>query len=91
MREMLKNRGEIGISDVIDRLNDVNVKLKDIAAGMGEHAVESARDLSKGAFQVTRETAKKIDRSAHENAWKYLGAASALSAIVGYSLGRCRD
>lgn len=77
------------IDDALELLDEVNQKLKKVAAGAGDIALDTAKDVTNRAWVTSKQTARKIDKSAHENAWKFVGMASAFSVLAGYYLGRC--
>lgn len=72
---------EEGVENIKPELNGMISGFKQVTL----EAVSSAKDR---ALSLSREAARKVDHSAHENVWTYIGAAAAFSALTGYLLGR---
>jgi ElaB/YqjD/DUF883 family membrane-anchored ribosome-binding protein len=92
LRQTLKGQGDgpvNSINDALELLNEANQKLKRIAVDAGDAALDTAKDVSGRALWMSKQAARRLDESAHENAWKFVGFASAMSVLTGYYFGRC--
>ena len=72
------------IDDALHLLEKANQRLKQMATNAGEEAAEATGR----ALWMSKKAAKRIDRSAHDNAWKFVGATAALAALAGFYCGR---
>lgn len=85
--ELLRSVASDGADRVGDMVREDFEDLQEIFSDAGPGARRALGEI-KG---VTRDAAMKVDRSARENAWKYMGVVAAASALTGYLLGRKRS
>ena len=91
LRQTLKGQGDgpvNSINDALDLLNEANQRLKKIASEAGDAALDTANDVTDRALWISKQAVRRIDKSAHNNVWKVVGLASAMSILTGYYLGR---
>ena len=62
----------------------VAASLHDLAA----RALERAQEVKAASVAKTKEVAKAVDESVHQNPWAYLAGAAAVGLAVGYLVGR---
>ena len=89
--KMLRTHGNgrvDSIDDALGLLNAANRKLKQVAYEAGDAALDSAKDVREKAIWMSKKDARRLDQSAHENIWKFVGFTSAFSALAGYYFGR---
>lgn len=90
MREWLneKDTKYDSMQEALNLLTEANEKLKNLTSEAGEKAIEAAREVTARAGEISRQTAKQINDSAHENPWRFIGVATALSLLSGFYLGK---
>ncbi len=88
-RSLKHEISELGsIDDALELLEEVNTKLKKFASDAGDMALHKAKEAGGQALVFSKKAARKIDRSAHQNAWTFVGVASAIAVLIGFYLGR---
>lgn len=53
-----------------------------------ERSYETLRDAKDHMTEFSKETARKVDRKAHQNPWAFVGIAAFCSVVLGFILGR---
>lgn len=69
-------------------LAEAKPEVKAAASGLKQVTFETVISAKNKAVTATQEAARRVDQSARENAWAYIGIAAAASSIVGFILGR---
>ena len=69
-------------------LSDAKPEVKSALNGVKQAAVESAVSARDKAVAAAKDTAERADQSVHDNAWKFIGLASAMSLLAGLFMGR---
>lgn len=95
---MGSNQGQNRSHDQEKKTNSINETLKmlDEAAGessqeikrMGEESLAYLSQAKDKVVETSKNAAKKIDQSARENPWYFVGGAAAVVGIAGFILGR---
>lgn len=78
--------------------NSINETLKmlDEAAGassqeikkMGQESIAYLSDAKDKVIKTTKDAALKVDKTAHESPWYFVGATAAVVGLAGFFLGR---
>lgn len=70
---------------------EVTPQVREALAGLGRSSAEYFKQGTDRAMESTKEAARVIDESAHENAWVYIGGAALAGAAIGYWAGCARS
>lgn len=88
MNKQVVNGQSESLSDAMNLIDTANKKLKHIFDETSEQAAETVSNLRDRTVRISKNAAKKIDDSAHERVWTFVGAAAAFSALSGVLFGR---
>ena len=83
IQDMLRNR--------YHHLKHVVIAAEHSIGDSVSHARETAYEKAMMAKEYSVATAKKVDRSAHENPWLYIAGCGLFGLLSGFILGRSRQ
>ena len=63
-------------------------KVKENFSNIKESAVSSLAQAKERAVIMSKNAAENVDEAAHKNPWVFIGGTAAVSAILGFLLGR---
>jgi ElaB/YqjD/DUF883 family membrane-anchored ribosome-binding protein len=69
-------------------LDDIKPDVKTAYSGLRQAATDSLYATKDRAAEMSKDVAKRVDKSAHENVWTFLGVAAFFSLIFGFMIGR---
>ena len=63
-------------------------KLQEVLSEVKPELKSAALEMRDTAVQSTKQSIKKVDDTAHESPWRFIGGAAIVSIVIGYLLGR---
>ena len=69
-------------------LSDVKPVAKSAISEISDASRDAAYEARDRAVKFTKETARQVDESVHENAWYYLAGSALVAGTLGFLLGR---
>ncbi|MGE4131980.1 MAG: hypothetical protein AB7F86_10100 [Bdellovibrionales bacterium] len=67
---------------------EIQAEVKSKLSELRQTTIDTLSQAKDKALEASQQAAKRVDQSARENVWKYIGAAAVLSACAGLLVGR---
>lgn len=76
------------INDTLRMLDEASEESSNELKKMGRESLAYLSQAKDKVVEKSKEAAKKVDESAHESPWYFIGATAAIVGIAGFFLGR---
>lgn len=86
--EVLNDAAEESADEIRKMVSSDYRKLKNALNSIQPEVRTAISDAKDHITTITKDTAQRVDDSAHENPWTFIGAAAAVGAFAGFLLGR---
>ncbi len=85
---LLLHEDLISVDEIKNIAAKDHMKGKQTTPSVAERFNRVVSGIQKSSLETLNRTTEKIDQSAHESPWIYVGIASALSGVAGYFIGQ---
>ena len=76
------------ISETLKMLDDAAIESSSGIKQMGRESLAYLAQAKDKVVETSKDAARKVDQSAHNNPWYYVGATAAVVGVTGFFLGR---